>query len=773
MYRIDLLIPENGDIVTYVIDNNDLDDHEHKTISPQLEMEENSFGSLALTIPAKNIYYHKFDTTSTSSIFNAEVHVVATDVSPNEIIFRGRLLDIKRDIKLNRQVTFEGELSYLADTVQEPAEYKEITPRAYIESLISIHNRKCEPRKRFKIGDVTVNDDSSTDHITGRVHHGSYTTDYGGTTWSYLQNLLSELGGFFRVRWVDGERYLDYLSEHTSHSGQSIDFGTNLLDYAEEWSLAELYTVVVPTGATLTTKDTNGNSISYTVTIASVNDDGVYLKAPQAIINRYGRRERQIQFSGIADPSHLKSIAALYLNNTQFDNMVLSLTALDMYELNPEITQSKLHFQSIVTVNADLFDVNGRDMPITKISLPLKDPARAVYSMSTNTRGVRSLSDKITDMADEVSNAVDDTLEDVEDMFEVNQETAAQASMPDDWIFGIPEIVFPNDELERTLLYHSSYITRAWDCGADGLKDLIKLSFTFPSTSNNQELICELPELVSERTGQNLRITHGKDTLSSWADVEVDSTVNEMNFIKGTHGRINVETNASGALESGCRVLYLVVRFDGDTEGTIGFTDTSSYKWAFGSNDGMLCEFQTNSKVAITANVLGVSSGSANISTNDYEGNPSVIVLAFAHGIKETERFPISPSLLIGANMYEANNLISAVRYPPAMTSLLATHTGIDINYKQPFSDNGYVNDGQTPSSSDPDHSVTLLRAVECFSNVYGVITADEVVENVAWLAGRFVSKVFNNDGAEFPKDGILPSNQEEDDQEDEEGGDD
>ena len=119
--------------------------------------------------------------------------------------------------------------------------------------------------------------------------------------------------------------------------------------------------------------------------------------------------------------------------------------------------------------------------------------------------------------------------------------------------------------------------------------------------------------------------------------------------------------------------------------------------------------------------------------------------------------------------MFEANNLISGVRYAPTINATLSTKLNVNINYEEPFSDSGYVNDGTTPPASgtgSEDHAVTLIRAVECYSNVYGMITADEVVENVAWLAGRFVSGALTNDGVDLPKDGIIPSESEEDEQE-------
>lgn len=763
MYKIELRVPQDDSTVTYVLDNMAIDDLEHKTISPQLELEENAFGSLSLTIPVQNSCYSVFDTSAESQIFNAEVFVIETKAINPETLFRGRLLEVKRDIQLNRAVVFEGELSYLQDTVQEPAEYNNITPKEYVAKLLSIHNRKCDAQKKFNVGNITVTDDSSADHITGRVHHGSYKTDYGGTTWSYLQSLISEVGGYFKVRWSEGERYLDFLKDHDVHTGQSIDLGKNLLDYAEEWSLADLYTVVIPTGATINEKNANGESKSYTVTIATVNDNGVYYKAPDEIIRRYGRREKQIQFSGIADPLHLKQIAQLYLTNTQFDNMALNLTALDLYELDPEINPNQLKFQSVVTVNADLFGLNGREMPITKISLPLKDPAHAVYSMSTNTRGVRSLSDKITDISDETENAISDAVEDIDDKLKVAEETATQAADPQDWIFGVPQIMYAKDELELVLLFHAGYVSRAWDV-ALGLGDSVKRDIRRPDDSGDQAgVYCELPELYSGKTGQNLFITHGvmQDESSVWAEIEGDQGKGFIKFITGTSGYIPLDTYSGNTIEEGARVIYIVARFKPNSVGVIGFSDTSHYEWLIGSNEnGVLSMYNegNNTWTPIQARAMrSTSSSDAYISaTEDH-----IVVLAFAHGLKDTETYPSdifgSCNFLIGTFPWDTGDYISAVRRPVSNNLMLGTRSGIHFNYNREFKvDNvsRYTNPNE-PGTYE-DHETVIKRVVECRANTYGVITYDEVIENVAWLSARFVTGVFENDSMELPDNGRI-----------------
>ena len=757
MYDVELHM-QNGTV--YVLDNTNINEFEHKTISPQLELEENAFGSLSLTIPRKHAHYHVFDTSADSDIFNAEVIVtkaVRSGETAGDPIFRGRLLEINRDIQLNRSVMFEGELSYLNDTVQEPAEYKEVDPQTYVNKLLAVHNKKCETWKRFNLGEVTVKDDDSADHITGRIHHGSYTTNYSQTTWSCLQSLANELGGFFRIRWVEGERYLDYLKDHTTHSGQKIEFGKNLLDYAEEWSLAELYTVVIPQGASLTKQNSDGKSESYTVNIASVNNASVYYEASQEIIDRYGRREKEIKFSNISDPSHLKQLAALYLSNMQFDNMVLSLTALDLYEL--KIEQSRLKFQSVVTIEAELFGLIHKDMPITKISLPLKDPAHAVYSMSTNTRGIRSLSDKVSDMSDETQDAIEGVSDEIEKAG-IEKETAQQAADPQDWIFGISQIMYAKDELELALLFHAGYVSRAWDV-ALGLGDSVKRDIRRPDDSGDQPgVYCELPELYSGKSGQNLIITHGQmeNEPSVWAEIEGDQGKGFIKFITGTSGYIPLDTGDT--MEEGARVIYIVARFKPNSVGIIGFSDTTDSKWLIGANEnGVLSMYDethnTWSPIQTKAMRSASTSDSYISATEDH-----IVILAFAHGLKDTETYPsdiFGPcNFLIGTFPWDTGDYISAVRRPVSNNLMLNTNSGINFNYSREFkTESSRYTNGSEPGTYE-DHETVIKRIVECRANTYGVITYDEVVENVAWLSARFVTGVFENDSMELPDDGRI-----------------
>lgn len=72
------------------------------------------------------------------------------------------------------------------------------------------------------------------------------------TTLEAIQDLLvTRLNGYLRIRHANGKRYLDVLNGYVKDANQDIQFGVNLLDYATNLDLSDIYTAVVPLGPEL------------------------------------------------------------------------------------------------------------------------------------------------------------------------------------------------------------------------------------------------------------------------------------------------------------------------------------------------------------------------------------------------------------------------------------------------------------------------------------------------------------------------------------------
>ena len=165
-----------------------------KVISPKLILEDNAAGSLNMTVPQINPGYDYITRLDTDII-----------VKKNGVeIWAGRVLTENQDFWKNRILYCEGELSFLNDTTQPPAEYHNQTVRGFLSTLINIHNSKVPESRQFTVGTVTVTDNNDSLYRY---------TNYEKTIECINKKLIDKLGGHFRVRKENGIRYLDYLAD--------------------------------------------------------------------------------------------------------------------------------------------------------------------------------------------------------------------------------------------------------------------------------------------------------------------------------------------------------------------------------------------------------------------------------------------------------------------------------------------------------------------------------------------------------------------------------
>ena len=727
------------DGVEHVIDNNDPNDKTRVLISPQLELEENAFGSLSFSVPPTHAGLDPesrlFDISDEEILVYRFEQVNGKWVRETLPIFRGRMLERKLSSSLIYSYVFEGELSYLADSVQVPAKYENVTPEAFFKAALKVHNDKMPAKKRFKPGIVTVTDDNTADHITGKVNRGSYQTSYTNSTWDALSSMQKELGGFFQVRYEleNGVyvRYLDYLKDHVKRNpAPTITFGKNLVDYADEWSLAELFTVLYPVGADYTATDVNGQSVTATTMIGPVNGGKNYIQAPAAVLDKYGVREKAVEFKGIRDPNHLLKISRLYLSNLQFDNMVLNLTALDLSDLG--INETQIKFQEVVTANAPIYGMTNKDFPVTKVSIPLKNPAQAVYTMSTNSRAIRNMSTKMKDYDDAVNDALGDLNNDVGEIKQ-NEQLSSDSSVggTDLWIFGYPIIYHRRDESVLTFLYHPEYISRAWDAGDE---ELYKITEERSVAGNRKPMCVGWKEAQEAEYTDRLQISDSAgyiyDSNSVSCGMPDDYKLyNLLHFNPYNRGIISFPLEPT----VGCTVLYAVLRFS-NTSARFGVQMLNNQGAYFG-----IMEDET----------IGMASGPGSETS-------SLSQMSFRNS--DTAETHLYGSMMFVMAIAISGQIYKGTNFNPIgdnISMLVGTRTGVYEPILHPGINRGgnilvnAIHYQQVENLSEMD----VLRIVECNSQ-YGQITWDEVYENVQWLVGRFVDGTINKDSDPLPSGG-------------------
>lgn len=732
MYHVYLVTDGEEERVKVLIDNNDPNDVTHKLLSPQLELEENSFGSLTFSV------YNNHACASYFQLGDAEIEVYRTymtevegetvEVDEDLPLFRGRMLEVKTSASTIKTYTFEGEMSYLQDSIQVPANYENYTPKKYVEALLAVHNKNMPPIKQFTVGNITVTDDDTSDHITGRVNRGSYQTTYSMTTWDCLRSMLDELGGFFQIRYdSEGVRYLDYLKDHVKRNPTpTIQLGANLIEYADEWSLAELYTVIVPLGADYQTTDANGSTVTVTTTIASVNNNSVYLEAPAATLEKYGRREKAVDFKGILDPTHLKKIAQLYLSNTQFDGTVLNLTAIDLSNLGQDVT--KIVFEEVVVVVADIYiESGGLEFPVTKVSIPLKNPAGAIYTMSKNSRMIRSMSTKITDYDKDAQDAINDLKDDVTDLKQIDAITTNELAGVGTWFYGYPIILYRTDELLTRYLRHPDYILRAWDAGQ---KDLNLWPITRTVAGNQQTVNSKWPEAVYAADYDDIVFTDATGWYYSEPGVGASEDNWGLTFPPYSRGWLDINVQFKLPLV----VYYVALRFAEGTNARFGFTSTSpsinqGVYFGVDENGHLGYTSSTDGRSTLTALVFNGSSGSSYV-----DGTKPFVLVISTSEIMADSYTATAPSFFV----VSGNDLkVSEVRFCTNTTLRIWEESKMNINYA--------YEDTEDPSQVSDGNEVTVARIVEC-GGLAGQITATEVINNGVWLCDRFVTQTLKSD---------------------------
>ena len=235
--------------------------------------------------------------------------------------FRGRALYSADNFYGQRTVTCEGELCFLRDSINRPYKY-EATPRSCFVTIINAHNAAVEEEKRFKVGEVTVTD------ADGYIKLES---DKAETTLDTFNKLVDRCGGYVVFTDAeDGSRTINWLAKLDNRSGQSVEFGENLLDYSSTGaSTTDLATVLVPYGA----RDTETKK---RITIASVNGGKDYIQDATATELR-GTIMATVTWDDITDPAELLKKAKAWLNEHKLFIESLELSALDLSYMDMSI----------------------------------------------------------------------------------------------------------------------------------------------------------------------------------------------------------------------------------------------------------------------------------------------------------------------------------------------------------------------------------------------------------------------------------------------------
>lgn len=405
-----------------------LENDGYGVMSPVIAMGLNEVHSFSFILPPNNIMYDKLK----------KLKTIITVYKDDEEIFCGRILHDEKDFYKRKKIYCESELAYLNDSVQKPYSFSGNVKQLF-EKMISNHNEQVEEEKQYVVGVVDVEDEvveqpivkyeyvpltskpedwdtnwynyyiklpffyyqlhslvapffvankyyklvASSETETKTTKTEKSNSEYQKTNEAIKSALISEFGGYIKIRKVNGKRYIDYLKEYGKQNSQVIEFGKSILDLSEYISAENIYTCLIPTG-----KEVDGVK----TTIESVNSGRDYISDATAI-NLFGKIWNHKEWSDIDSPVKLKKKAEEDLKNNIKMSVSLKVSALDLNLVDVDI--EKIRLGDRIRVLSPPHDLDAYFL-CSKITLDLVQPDKSIYELgiSINALTEKQIDDK-------------------------------------------------------------------------------------------------------------------------------------------------------------------------------------------------------------------------------------------------------------------------------------------------------------------------------------------------------------------------------------------
>ena len=323
---------------------------------------------------------------------NVKPVVSIIEVSRNEaVIFRGRALNIKFGFYNEKQVSCEGELAFLIDSLIAPHGWNG-SFAGYLDYLIVEHNWQVEEAKQFEVGNVTVADFYPYEVMENINFNTSYDT--------INQRLVEYSGGYLQVRHQYGTMYLDLLDYDMNISNvseQTIKLGRNLIDIERNVEGAEVFSGIVPLGAKI--GDTEKR-----LDISSVNG-GSYSITNEDAVAVYGKIYRTVIFENITNASTLLSQARTYLAENFAAVNTIEITAADLSGMNPDLDSFQVG-QWVKVESEQHFNSGQETFLIRKMTIDISNPAATKIEIGRSKQGLTDNLGNFTDNINSVLNSV-------------------------------------------------------------------------------------------------------------------------------------------------------------------------------------------------------------------------------------------------------------------------------------------------------------------------------------------------------------------------------
>lgn len=336
-----------------------LDDEAYILLNPKLSLDVENNGSLSFVLPPGNRMHGRIQ----------KLKTIVTVQQDGEEIFRGRVLDVERDFYTQESVYCEGDKSFLLDTLYEPYNYSG-SVQGFFRALIENHNSLADEQRRFTVGQITAVGSAETMNAEDDA--------YTDTSSVIEDKLLSVYGGYLKTRTVGGTHYIDWVKEYSGTNSQPIAFAVNLLDLTDKVSAGDVFTVLIPLGASNINDD---GEYDAPLTVESVNGGRNYIQ-DDAAVALYGKIWRTRTWSNEDDPTRLLQKGREYLKMGAALE-TLTLKAIDMHFVDGAAQPIRLGDKVRISSNPHGID---KTTLCSQMEIELLSPENAAYTFGVRPR---------------------------------------------------------------------------------------------------------------------------------------------------------------------------------------------------------------------------------------------------------------------------------------------------------------------------------------------------------------------------------------------------
>lgn len=315
---------------------------------PKATLEIGQPGSLQFSLVPEHPKYSQVEVMKT--------YVTATKEGSE--IFYGRIIDINVDQTTGvKEIECAGALQFLEDGEIPPVQNQNagegedkgvtMTASAFFTMCINAFNSDIgnDPKRNLYVGTISHSKASET-----KVYNiGSYTQVKSALD----SNIISEYGGYFKIRKSGNAHYVDWLESYSEPNSSPIRLTENVVSQQNAISANEFFTLIRPIG-----KD-------------SLTLPEVTIPVSSALVSEYGRIIRTEQFGDAETESDLRSKANQYISRIGKGlGRTCTVKVVDMHFLKN--TVAAIHLGSTYT---NISGFEGEEMVVAGMELNFANPA--------------------------------------------------------------------------------------------------------------------------------------------------------------------------------------------------------------------------------------------------------------------------------------------------------------------------------------------------------------------------------------------------------------